>query len=324
MTTYDLIFDLGSQYVSGATVQDGFSDKIPSVVAYQIDSKQIVAVGVDALRLANGNSGVKLVNPIMEGAILDVDGAKALILQLLARLVNRKMTAFGRYNVTCVVPCAMISNDKKTVEALFLGLGMRSVTFVETPVADSYQLFGEFRVRQGVIVDIGHDCADLAVVNEDTIVAGCTVYLAGKHLTESIAERIKSKYMIQISFEQAERLKLNCASLYPNDKTVMQVMGTNIQHGNGESVTVSGKELYDTLAEYSRKYIQIVKGLVASVPQEILPYVNGGGIILCGGGAKLSGLDMFLQSELNMPVRVASRPDDVSVAGILEFYKKNV
>ena len=67
MTNYDLIFNLGSQYVSGATKQDGFFDKIPSAVAYQLDSKQIVAVGVDALRLANGSSGVKLVNPIMEG-----------------------------------------------------------------------------------------------------------------------------------------------------------------------------------------------------------------------------------------------------------------
>ena len=201
---------------------------------------------------------------------------------------------------------------------------MRAVSFVETPLADSFQLFSEFRVRQGIIVDIGYDCTDLAVVNDQIIVAGCTVYYSGKHLTEAIAERIKAKYMIQISFEQAEKLKLSCASLYPNDTTVFQVVGTNIQRGNPETVTVSCKELYDTLSEYARKYVQIIKGIMSGIPAEILPYINGGGVMLCGGGAKLPGLDMFLQGELNMTVRVASRPDDVSILGMLERDKKGV
>lgn len=320
MANYELIFDLGSAYSSAALKKDGFTDKIPSVVAYGgADGKQVLAVGVDAVRIANSaKSGVKISHPILEGAIIDVDGAKAIISSLLSRLINYKMNAFSRYNVACIVPCGMISSDKNTIESAFLALGARQVGFIEAPIADSFKLFNEFHRRQGVVVDIGYDCADLALVAANTIVAGCTVYHAGKHLTETIAERIKTKYMIQLSYDQAEYLKLNCASLYPNDSTVLAIEGYNIQRSVTESVSISSKELYDTLADYARSYVKIIQSLVASVPEELATSIQSDGVMLCGGGARLAGLDMFLQGELGLPIRVASLPDEVSVSGLLE------
>ena len=317
MGNFELIFDLGSAYVSAALKKDGFTDKIPAVVAIG-DGDQIVAVGVDALRMANTvGSSVKLCSPILEGAVIDVDGAKALISALLNRLVNYKMSVFSRYNVTCAVPCGMISSDKNTIEALFLSLGAKQVVFVETPIADSYQLFNEFRTRSGVVVNIGYDCADLAIVTSNAIAAGCTLYHAGKHLTEAIVEKIKNKYMINLTFEAAEYLKLNCASLYPNDSTIVAVSGKNAQTGAVETVNISSKELYDTVVEFVRKYARIIVSLVASVREDLAGQVRTGGVLLCGGGAKLAGLDMFLQSELNMPVNVAAFPDDVTTKGLI-------
>lgn len=320
MANYELIFDLGSAYSSAALKKDGFTDKIPSVVAYGgADGKQVLAVGVDAVRIANSaKNGVKISRPILEGAIIDVDGAKAIISSLLSRLVNYKMNVFSRYNVTCIVPCGMISSDKNTIETAFLSLGARQVGFVETPLADSVKLFNEFHRRQGVVVNIGYDCADLALVTTNTIVAGCTVYHAGKHLTEAIIDRIKTKYMVQLSYEQAEYLKLNGVSLYPNDSTVLTIDGYNMQNSVSESVSISSKELYDTLVDYARSYVKIIQSLVASVPEELATSIQTDGVMLCGGGARLAGLDMFLQSELGLPVRLAALPDDVSISGMLD------
>ena len=176
MANYELIFDLGSQYISAALKNDGFSDKIPSVVAYGgAEGHQIMAVGVDAIKLANTRGDVKLAWPIYEGCVNDSEGAKALITTLLDRLVSRRLTAFSKCVVSCVSPCGMISSDKKNIEAIFLGLGAKSVSFVEAPIADSYALFDEFHARCGVIADIGRDCTDLAVVSDGQIVSGCTL-----------------------------------------------------------------------------------------------------------------------------------------------------
>ena len=317
MANFELVFDLGSAYVSAALKKDGFTDKIPAVVAIG-DNDQIVAVGVDAVRMRNTmGSAVKLSNPILEGAVVDVEGVKALISALLNRLVNYKMSAFSRYNVTCAVPCGMISSDKNTIEGLFLSLGAKQVVFVETPIADSRQLFAEFRVRSGIVVNVGYDCADLAIVTSDAIAAGCTLYHAGKHLTDAIMKKIENKYLIKLSFESAEYLKLNCASLYPNDSTTVPITGKNTQTGVAETVNISSKELYDTVVEFVRKYARIIQSLVASVREDLAASLRSSGVMLCGGGAKLAGLDMFLQSELNLPVKVAAYPEDVTVKGLL-------
>lgn len=317
MANYELVFDFGSAYISAAVKSDGFTDKIPAVVAVGSDS-QILAVGVEALRMANTvGSGVRLSRPILEGAAIDVEGAKALVSALLARLVSNKISAFSRYSVTVAVPCGMISSDKTTIEGIFLGLGAKQVAFVETPLADSVQLFNEFRTRQGIVVDIGYDCTDFAVVSANSIAAGCTLYYSGKNLTEAIVQRIKAKYMIQLSADAAEYLKHNCASLYPNDSTMVIVSGQNMQRGVAEQVNISSKELYDTVVEFVRKYVRIIQSLLASVRSDLATSVRADGVLLCGGGAKLAGLDMFLQSELGIPVCVATNPADVTIRGML-------
>ncbi|MBQ2711295.1 MAG: rod shape-determining protein [Clostridia bacterium] len=322
MANYDLIFDLGSENVSAATKNDGFCDKIPAVVAYGSDSTQILAVGVEAKRMYHASSGaIKLVRPILEGAVIDVEGAKALISALLSRLANTNLKFFVRYNIYCIVPCGMISSDKKTIESILLSLGAKQVSFVETPIADSLKLFGEFRARQGIVVDIGYDCTDLAIVAANNIVNGCTLYHSGKHLTEAIIERIKAKYMILLSFEQAEYLKINCASLYANDTTVVSVMGQNIQYGSPETVNISSKELYDTIVDFVKKYVVVIQSLVDTAPSDIAGLVKNDGVMLCGGGARLAGLDIYLQQELGLPVKVASSPEDVSINGMLEYNK---
>ena len=96
MANYEMVFDMGSAYISAGLKNDGFFDRIPSVVAYGGAANQITAVGVEALRIASGynGGGVRLGRPILEGAIIDTDGAKALISALLERLCDYKMSAF--------------------------------------------------------------------------------------------------------------------------------------------------------------------------------------------------------------------------------------
>lgn len=321
MGNFELVFDLGSLYISAGLKDDGFIDKIPSVVAYAADNKQIVAVGLEALNAAKDNATVKLSRPILEGAAIDSDGVKALVSELLGRLLSKRVNVFNRFLTTCVVPCGMISSDKKNIESIFLGLGARQVTFVETPIADSVKLFSEFRARYGIVVDIGCECTDLAIVYSNGIVAGCTLYHSGKHLTEAISQRIGAKYMSKVPFEQAEQLKLKCASLYTNDTTVLTVATQNTKNGALENINVTSKELYDTVVEFVTQYVKIIQSLLSSIPQDLQTSIKSEGVMICGGGAKLPGLDLFLQNELGIPVRIAARPDYVTIEGAMAWVK---
>lgn len=321
MANYELVFDLGSQYISAGLKEDGFIDKIPSVVAYGVDNKQIVAVGLDAVNAAKYNSAIKLSHPILEGVAIDAEGVKALVSTLLGRLLSRRVNVFNRFLATCVVPCGTISSDKKNIESIFLGLGARQVVFVETPIADSVKLFSEFHVSSGIVVDIGCECTDIAIVYGNGIVAGCTLYHSGRQLTEKIARSIGEKYMSKVPFEQAEKLKLKCASLYTNDTTAINIATQNTQNGAMENINVTSKELYDTIVEFVTQYVKIIESLLSSIPQDLQAIIKNSGVMLCGGGAKLQGLDLFLQNELSLPVQVASRPEYVCIEGAMAWVK---
>ena len=105
MANYELVFDLGSQYISAGLKEDGFIDKIPSVVAYGSDSKQIVAVGLEALSLAKSKGNVKISHPVLEGAAIEPEGVKAMVSYLIKRLISQRINVFNRFLATCVVPC---------------------------------------------------------------------------------------------------------------------------------------------------------------------------------------------------------------------------
>ena len=320
MDKYTVVLDIGSQYISAGLDKDDFFIKIPSVVAVDESTKQIVSVGVSALNAINMQvTRVKPTYPILEGAVIDTDGLKALLDELFLRVLPHKTKNFSQIKFLCIVPCGMISSDKSAIETLLLSMGAKGVSFLETPLADSLQIFKQFRTNRGFVVNVGCDCTDFAAIYGDNIVAGCTLYHSSRHLTQAIVDKIRNKYLVELPFDQAEQLKLNCVSLYPNDASSCVVKGTNVQNGNDEVVSVTCKELYDTVVDFFKAYVTVINSICATVPEQIATLIKQEGIFLCGGGAKLSGLDAFLYSETGLPVRVVTNPDDTSVMGGLIY-----
>ena len=76
--------------------------------------------------------------------------------------------------------------------------------------------------------------------------------------------------------------------------------------------------MYDTVVEFARKYVKLIQGVIATVPADVAPALKADGIMVCGGGARLAGLDVFLQNELGLPVRIADFPDEVTILSMLE------
>jgi rod shape-determining protein MreB len=323
MAQYKVVIDLGSEYISACLVGD-ISVKIPAVAAVSLDeNKTISAVGVAALSLTRAEAkSVRLVYPILEGAIVDVECAKALFSNLLNRLLPNKSKAFKDISVCVSVPCAMIANDKKAIENCLLGLGVRRVFFVSAPVAAAVSLYKEFRVNHGIIVDIGSECTDIAITFGSQIVAGTSLYHAGKALTNSIIELLRRKYLVTVSFDQAEAYKLNSASLFVNDMSSYNLTGSNINTGRMETLNVSSKETYDTVAEYANIVCKIVESLLSSVPDQVSSTVRQVGVMLCGGGSQLAGLDIYLEEQLGIPVRLAKSPADSGINGAVEYFSK--
>ena len=96
MDKYTVVLDIGSQYITAGLDKDDFYIKIPAVVAVDESTKQIVSVGVSALNAINMQvTRVKPINPILEGAVIDTDGFKALLDELFLRVLPHKTKNFS-------------------------------------------------------------------------------------------------------------------------------------------------------------------------------------------------------------------------------------
>ena len=316
MTKYTVALQIGSAYCGLAGKHADFYIKEPSVVAKDNVDGTIKGCGTHALRLvASGMANVKLIHPILEGTISDTDGAKELFRAMFAKLMPQKAQLFPDTKVVAVVPCGLNTSNKTQIENVLLQIGVKSVSFLETPLADSVELFRQFGTNRGIVMDLGSDCADFAVVYADQIVAGATVYHGGKALTQAIRQRVREKYLLQLSFQEAEKLKIKCASLYSNDTSSCVVYGSNVETGENEKVTISSKELYDTVVEFCNYYVKLIYGLINTTPDEIVNLIKQEGVMICGGTGLLEGLENYLHNQLDLTVRLADNCKNTTIEG---------
>lgn len=320
MANFEVALDLGSQFVSVASAQTGFVVKEPSLVAVDaMDGKSIKAVGLAALKMSrNPLSKVKLSQPIVEGTIADKDGALALLKALIAKVLP-KNSFFSRAVVLCVVPCALAKTEKQKIEYVLNLINVKQTRFVAAPLASAVEIFKEFSINKGVICDMGADKTDIAVVCSNEIISGCTLYYGGRQIDKDICDLIHKKYNVQISAEEAERVKKACASLYANDVSAVDAQGINIQKGILENIDITARELYDVVANVVAKYCQVVESLFSAVPIEMVTPIKNEGLFLCGGLAQINGIDKYFVDTLKMNVRIPSECATLNVRGALKL-----
>ncbi len=213
----------------------------------------------------------------------------------------------------------MISTDKHDIEVLLLSLGVRDVVFVETPLCVAFEAFSQLKINRAGVVDIGSDCTDLATVVGDNIVNGCTLYHAGKALTQALSSRIENKYLVALDKNQIVKLQHGILSLYPNDNANATISGINKQTGTIDTINISSKEMYDAVADYVRAFCAVVDSLLSSCTEQIAQAVRQEGVVLCGGGASLVGIDYFMHNECNLPVRIVKDNRNATINGLLKY-----
>ena len=305
MAKYELIADIGTDFVNMSLKNADFVLREPALVlADARNESDFLSAGLAAKRAADSENS-KLVYPFAEGCVADKKAADFFLRKAMEKLLPS--TAFPpRVDVCCLVPVGSGNGEKKVLEEIFNNIGVKSVRFKESVLAAAAACFKEFDKRVGIVVDIGSSVTDLAAVREDKIVAGCSFYIGGAYYTQQISDYVLKKYGLQITFAEAEKLKLKCAGLYPNDVSFGTVAGLNINKGAAEEITVTAREIYDVLAALTDKLCQVVTSLLLTVPQETSAYFKESPIFLCGGGAQLSGMEKYFFDKMNMGVLVPS------------------
>ncbi|WP_349254230.1 rod shape-determining protein [Paenibacillus sp. RC67] len=222
------------------------------------------------------------------------------------------------------IPCGITSVQKRAVEETVLQKGSSRAITIEEPLAAALGAGLPVDEPMGnMILNIGGGTAQVAILSLGGIVSSRTTRRGGLSIDRDIIEYVKKTYNLEIGERTAEAIKINLGSVEKPDPSIqMDIRGRDLIEGLPKTVTIMATEIYTLLDSFIVTMVDTIRSTLEDCPPELAGDVIEQGIILCGGGALLSGLATRLQKETGIPIHLADQPQECTALGagkMLEF-----
>ena len=305
----DIGIDLGTSNTLVYLKGHGIVISEPSVVAVNIKTNQILAVGAQAKEmLGRTPMHIKAIRPLVDGVISDFEVTEEMLSYLIKKAdkISKKL---ARPRVLVGVPTGTTNVETRAVYDAAISAGAREVFLVEEPMAAAIGIRLPIKDPVGsMIIDIGGGTTDIAIISLGGVVKSKNMKIAGDRLNNDIATYMRDEFKILVGERTAETVKINIGSVIPGDEMEMVVHGRDLLTGMPRAVTVTDTDVREALSLSIKGLCEGVKDMLETTPPEILSDIMHRGITLTGGGALLLGLDQLLQTILKIPVYVVEDP----------------
>lgn len=281
----------------------------PSVVAMEKDSKQVLAIGVEAKRmLGKTPANIVAVRPLRNGVIADFEATERMIRYFIKKVHSRRSLLHPR--VVIGVPSGITEVERRAVRESAEQAGAREVYLIDEPMAAAIGAGIPIQEPEGsMIVDIGGGTTEVAVISLGGMVVARSLGIAGDEMDEAIVQYFRRKYNLIIGDNTAEDVKVKIGSVYPLEKEMtMDVKGRDQVTGLPKTVKITSEEVRSALSDPAKAIIEVVKNTLEETPAELAADLVDRGIILSGGGSLIKGLPELLAQETELPVNLADDP----------------
>jgi rod shape-determining protein MreB and related proteins len=281
----------------------------PTVVAIATAESKIVALGQQARDMyGRAPEAIEVMRPLREGVIADYEVTEKLLAYVIAKVCGP--FRLFRPNVVITVPWGVTSVESRAVHEATMQAGAREAFLIPGPLAGAIGADLPVSTPTGnMVVDLGGGASEAAVVSMNGIVSAHTVRTGGMKLDEAIISYIRKKYGLVVGDPTAEEIKIEIGSAYPLDEELtMEVQGRDQVNGLPRTVSISSGEVVEALQEPLSIIIGGVRTVLEKTPPELASDIIDRGMILCGGGSLLRGIDKLITRETGVPAYVAENP----------------
>ena len=315
----DLAIDLGTATVLVYETTKGVVIYEPSVVAMREETrkgKQILAVGKNAKgMIGRTHPGITAVRPIRSGVIADFEVTEVLLRHFILQAHERSRLV--RPRIIVCVPHGATDVERRAVRESAFAAGAREVYLIAEPLAAAIGAGLPISEPTGnMVLDIGGGTTEASVISLSGIVYTHCIQVAGDTLNETILNYVKRKYDLLIGETRAEEIKIELAAAGQNQESrTMEIKGRDLRAGLPRRIQLQTEEISEAIKEPIDQIVDAVKITLERTPPELSVDIMERGLTLTGGGALLRGLQDLLQTETNLPVRIAHNPVACVVLG---------
>ena len=294
----DIGIDLGTASILVYVKGKGVVLKEPSVVAFDVDTRKIKAIGEEArLMIGRTPGNIVAVRTLRQGVISDYSVTEKMLKYFVHKSVGKSL--FGRKpRISVCVPSGVTEVEKKAVEDATYAAGARDVKIIDIA-----------RPCGNMIVDIGGGTSDIAVISLGGTVVSTSIKVAGDDFDEAIVRYMRKKHNLLIGDRTAEDIKIQVGSAYTRaEESSIEVRGRNLVTGLPKTVTVTSEETREALREATAQIVEAVHSVLERTPPELAADISDRGIVLTGGGSMLQGLEQLIEEKTGITTMTADDP----------------
>ncbi len=258
---------------------------------------------------------IVFLNPLKEGVISSYDSTVEMVGHFLAHIKNKqiKNNFWKKPDFIISLPSCVSEYEAKAVRQLGKDVGANNVFLVEEPLAAALgENISVLSSRGCMVLDLGAGTSEAVVISCGGTVLREALRLGGEQLSVSIADHLRFHHGFLVGEQTAEKMKCSIAHISrEGEEKRGSFGGLNLHRGLPEIREWSSALIKTPVEAYAKQILALVRKTLAQIPPEISADILDTGILLTGGGALLSGMDEYLQTNLRVPV---IRPADPLVS----------
>ena len=325
----DMGIDLGTANTLVHCKEKGIIIREPSVVAVEVDTNEVLAIGAEAKRMIGRTPGnIVAIRPMKDGVIADYEITQSMLKHFIKTAMGSK--AFVRPRILVGVPSGVTEVEKRAVIDATIEAGAREAYLIEEPMAAAIGAGLPVQEATGsMVVDIGGGTCEVAVISLGGIVVSKSVRSGGDSIDAAIVRYVRKTFNLLIGDRTAEAIKIEIGTAMKVDNPpTMDVRGRDLVTGLPKNIVVNANHVCEAVEEPVSNIVDAVRNTLERTPPELSADIMDRGIVMTGGSSMLRNLDRLISRETGMPVFVSDEALNCVVLGTgiavenIDIYKK--
>lgn len=317
LMTDDLAVDLGTSRTRVFARGRGVVVNEPSLLAYDIPSREVVAVGLEALELeGRASEEIQIISPLQDGVVADSTFAGKLLERYIRKARDGRSPLSRRVLISVPADASDIEHyalryaakEANVTNVHFINKGFVAI------LGSGVQLDDQ---RATMVVDIGAGTTTIAAMVHNHLIFTRTLRVGGNDMDAALIDMIKQNHNVLVGPRTAERVKIELGCAVPLDQELTtNVKGRSTIGGNPEMAVVNSIEIHEAIDPIINRIVNYVQDALEALPPEASGDIYDRGLILAGGTSLLAGFDERLSKETELSVTQTESPQRAVIRGL--------